>query len=145
MDEGSSCTAVSIPERVNGFELGVRDGHLRQEGEVGPLGERTEILDRLVNPPIVRRHELRTMGGVVGSAYPDLLVTKLARVGLVLAVHERLVDGQDVLRGQGSGELKSAVHRLDVRLDKLRVRSELGQADIGQRQGPGTDGDVLDL
>jgi hypothetical protein len=48
-------------ERVNRLELGVCDRGVRQQGEIGPLGERAKVLDRLLDPGILRWDEVRPM------------------------------------------------------------------------------------
>ena len=75
LDEGPAGTAVAVGKRVDGLELGMSDGDLRQQREVVAGREPEQVVDGVRNAPVVR-------GDVVGvdrcrtaSADPDRLLS----------------------------------------------------------------------
>ena len=63
-------------------------------------------------------------GETLDPADPHLLAAESARVGVFLAPHEGVVDGEDRCRGDAVGQLEGAVHRVHVGGDELGVAAE---------------------
>lgn len=87
----------------------------------------------------MQRHAVRGRG-----RRSDLLGAVFARVGVLLPSHEGLMDLEDAVGGDVVGEVDGALHGVNVGCDERGVGSVLSQPDLGDGQGAGSGGDVLD-
>lgn len=72
----TTCTAVTIRERVDGLELSMRDRCVSKHRDVDALAELNEISHQRWHPVMVGRHKRRRMRRDPPTSNPHLLVTE---------------------------------------------------------------------
>ena len=72
--EGATGATVSIRKGMDGLELGMSDGNVREYGNVDTINERKQVIHRALHEIVMRRHERRGVRSCRASADPDLLV-----------------------------------------------------------------------
>ena len=118
VNESSAGPPVAVRERMDGFELRVRERCLCDGGEGIRVAERAQIVDETGHKLRWRRHEGRRAGVVLAAADPVLPVPELARVRRVpRAGHEAIMEVEHGLRRDRipwSDLADRGVHGVDV-------------------------------
>ena len=119
VDQRAPSTPVAVDKGVDGFELGMANRRLRDRRQRVQIAERTEIVEKLLNLLMRRRHEGGGTRVVTAPADPVLLRTNLAGVliepssGKQVLVNSKNVVGGDLLL-RIAELLDRPVHGFDV-------------------------------
>jgi hypothetical protein len=79
VDQGSAGAAISVDERVDGLELGVRNGCPHDGVAVGGGDESSEVVDKSTDLLMWRWHEVGAQRAPAGSSDPVLLTSNARR------------------------------------------------------------------
>jgi len=144
MQQGASCPPVSVGERVDGLELGMRESGLRENGDVVACDEGDQIVDGAWHPLVMGRHKFGAVGPMGATADPYLFLAPFASDLRTARTKESLVHRQDGLGVDPCGEVDRGSHRSGVGDDQSGVSASLGMK-FRLGDGPGRGGQVLDL
>ena len=137
MQQRAARAPVAVREGVDGLELRVEYGGLRNGRDVLAHAECHEILQARPYAACMRGHERGPVRAVGGTAYPDLLVAQALRLSCPL--HEHVMDGADRLYVDLAALPKRFSHRGNVARDGQRVgrrlAAELGECDVAHARG----------
>nr|WP_269756304.1 hypothetical protein [Agromyces humatus] len=128
---------------MDGLELGVDDGHLREHGEVISTSERHDVVHQAGHSLVLRRDEGGTDRAAGAPADPHWLGAPVPWC-VVRAVHEHPVHLADGVGGELVGECERGLHRPGVPHDLGGVPFA-GVADLGGEDGTGAGGEMFDL